>query len=146
MEDAQRDLDRAVRDFDTAHHHWMQLQPQPLDQQYRDEQQSPASDVQDAEEASGSLVAQFNSASIWHCDIRRCLKEKVVPVFLNSEKIDFSRLIPKSFPDEPEFNLKLQGKEDLAALEIVQVINRFLREFLDFYKLHLGSLFAILAS
>ncbi|KAF9944547.1 hypothetical protein BGZ70_004550, partial [Mortierella alpina] len=146
VEDAKKNLDNAVRDFDAAHYHWMQLRQQPLESQYRDEEHSPSSDVQDHDEAAGSLVAQFNSASIWHCDIRRCLKEKVVPVFQNSEKIDFSRLLPKNFPDEPEFELNLQGKEELAALEIVRMINRFLREFRDFYKLHLGSLFAILAS
>ncbi|KAF9553021.1 hypothetical protein EC968_000222, partial [Mortierella alpina] len=119
----------------------------PVEVQYREEQQSMLSPTPEAEDSSGSFVAQFNNAIIWHCDIRRCLKEKVVPVFQHSEKINFARLLPKSFPDEPELVLKFQGhKEDSAALDIVRAINRFLREFRDFYKQHLGSLFSILAS
>ena len=124
----------------------MQLRPQPPEHQYRDELLSPASDLPEADEPSGSFVAHFNNAIIWHCDIRRCLKEKVVPVFQNSEKIDFSRLLPQSFADEPELKLKFQGKDDSATLEIVRVINKLLREFRDFYKQHLGCLFEILAS
>ncbi|KAF8923129.1 hypothetical protein BGZ58_003319 [Dissophora ornata] len=98
------------------------------------------------ESPARSNVAQFNNAIIWHRDIRRCLKETVVPVFQNSAKIDFTRLIPKSFPDEPELKLTMLVKEDATAVQIVEAINRFLREFRDFYKLHLDSLFEILAS
>ncbi|KAI1292572.1 hypothetical protein EDD11_008715, partial [Mortierella claussenii] len=67
-------------------------------------------------------------------------------VFENNAKIDFIRLIPKSFPNEPELKLSIQGKEDTTASQIVRAINRFLREFRDFYKLHLSGLFEILAS
>ncbi|KAF9553657.1 hypothetical protein EC968_010246, partial [Mortierella alpina] len=40
VEDAQRELVTAERDFNTAHHHWILMRPQPVEVQYREEQQS----------------------------------------------------------------------------------------------------------
>ncbi|KAF9952259.1 hypothetical protein BGZ70_000667 [Mortierella alpina] len=60
---------------------------------------STTSSLQESDEISGSFVAQVNND-------------------INSEKIDFSRLLPKTLPDEPEWKLRLQGKDESTALEI----------------------------
>ena len=113
---------------------------------WQERSQPPQPSVDVDEETIGAYVVKFNNANLYHCDIRRCLKEKVVPVFQNSEKIDFTRLIMVTFPDEPELKINFLDDDESDALQIVRGLNRFLREFQEFYKLHLSSLFNILAS
>lgn len=140
-------LDRAERDLSAVTHHWSRSQTQePVSLQWRDRSESPAPKAKTSKEVAGAYVVEFNNANLYHCDIRRCLKEKVAPVFKNSEKIDFTRLNTVVFPDEPELKVNFQDKDESDALQIVRDINKFLREFRNFYKLHLSNLFEILAS
>lgn len=144
---AQKDVTKADRDLSTILLLWNKYAPKEQDDmQWRSQSMSPEPSIQSMEEAVGAYVVKFNNANLYHCDIRRCLKEKVVPVFQNSEKIDFTRLTAVAFSDEPELKVNFLDKNDTDALQIVRSINRFLREFREFYNLHLGSLFKILAS
>ncbi|GJJ73973.1 hypothetical protein EMPS_06331 [Entomortierella parvispora] len=100
-----RKLKMLGRDMDLAHHHWKEFYPrEPVDMQWRGRSETPMSSPTPAAatpsvETTGAYAIPFNNSNLYHIDIRR-LKEKAVPVFKDSEKIDFSRVIPINFDDE----------------------------------------------
>ncbi len=95
---------------------------------------------------SGLYACTPDANNPWHADIVRCLKEKMVPLDSSTRKIDFGGLVPKVFPNAPSLEDVVKKKDGESALLIVQGIHRFLSEFEEFYKTHLGRLFPILAS
>ncbi|KAF9944775.1 hypothetical protein BGZ72_001980, partial [Mortierella alpina] len=98
---------------------------------------------------AGLYLCAPNANNPWHADIVRCLKEKMIPLQSSTGKIDFAGLVPKVFTNAPSLSdivKKKDGESRETALLIVQGIQRFLSEFEEFYKTHLGRLFPILAS
>ena len=110
---------------------------------WRDDKSSASSS---SNSRPGLYLCAPNPNNPWHADIVRCLKEKLVPLESVSGKIDFDRLVPKVFTNAPSLESIVKTKEGDAALSIVQGIHRFLSEFEEFHRTHLGRLFPILAS
>ncbi|GJJ78258.1 hypothetical protein EMPS_10617 [Entomortierella parvispora] len=118
-----RKINTVNRDLDPAYHHWKEFCPrEPVDMSWRGRSETPMSTptpttTTPSVETTGAYAIPFNNSNLYHIDIRR-LKEKAVPVFKDSEKIDFSRVIPINIDDEPELKLNFQASTD--AMEIVR--------------------------